>query len=222
MNKATTLLLPLVFVATPALADPIEDTQLWGTVSASGSVHDNLLAQFESVSRAGSDISRVYQQELTAGLGYKLSNQASLYGGYGIVVDFLEGKPDRTEHRPYQALTLNFGIGRGTLSTRTRLEERFFEGADDIGIRIRQQFRYSHPVSGKLSAFGTAEFFFALNDTDWGAKAGYERWRIGGGFRHPIAKKLNLDLGYLNQYAPKKNARDTMEHIVTTGLSLSF
>jgi hypothetical protein len=223
MTKAKALLLPLLLLSAPAAADPVEDGQLWASVSASGPIDGRLLAQGESITRFGNDINRLYQQEAYAGLGYKFSDQVSLYGGYGIIVDFLENKPNRTEHRPYQALNLNLGkIVGGTLSGRTRLEERFIEGADDMGIRLRQQLRYVHPLSGKLSAFGSAEFFFSLNDTDWGQHSGFDRWRLSAGLRHPIGKKLNLELGYLNQYAAKYRATNTMDHVLTTTLAVSF
>jgi hypothetical protein len=81
-------------------------------------------------------------------------------------------------------------LAGGTVSARTRIEERFIEGYGDMGVRMRQQVRYVHPLAGKLSAFGIAEFFFNLNDTDWGAHSGFDRWRIGGGLRHPVAGSL--------------------------------
>jgi hypothetical protein len=193
------------------------------TISASGAISGRWLAQGESVSRFGNDLPRLYQQELIAGIGYKLATSASLYGGYGIVIDFRPNLPKRVEHRPYQQLNLSLGkAGGGTLSARTRIEERFVEGFEDMGVRVRQQVRYVHPLAGKLSAFGTAEFFFNLNDTDWGAHSGFDRWRIGGGLRHPVGRKLAFELGYLNQRTAKRGASDVTDHIVTTALAFSF
>ena len=222
MLKPKAFFLPLLLFAAPAAADPIEDGQLWSTVSASGSLSGKWQGQLETITRIGSDFSEHYQQEFLAGIGYELSDKATVSGGYVRVIDFRPGN-DRTEHRPFQQLSLDLGkIGSAKLSSRTRLEQRFVEGGDDMGLRLRQRLQLSHPVSGKLSANAGAEFFFALNDTDWGARSGFERWRIGAGLRHPIAKNVNFDIGYLNQFNSRRNRRDSMDHIVTTGLSLSW
>jgi len=210
-------------LSAPAVAGPRADGQVWATLSASGPVSGPWLAQAESTSRLGNDFPRLYQQELVAGLGYRLGESASLYGGYGIVIDFRPHQPNRIEHRPYQQLNLTLGkLGGGTVSARTRLEERFVEGFGDMGVRVRQQVRYVHPLAGRLSAFGTAEFFFNLNDTDWGARSGFDRWRIGGGLRHPVGRKLAFELGYLNQRTARRGAADQTDHIVATTLALSF
>jgi hypothetical protein len=223
MLKTLPFLAALLLAATPALADPVEDGQLWITAGASAKLGGPWQAQLETITRIGNDFDRHYQQETTGLVGYKLSDKATLFGGYANVVDFLANRRDRVEHRPFQQLNLNLGkIGQGTLTARTRFEERFIERADDMGLRFRQQLRYTHPVSGKLAAYGSAEFFFALNDTDWGQRAGFERWRIGAGLRQPIGKTVNVELGYLNQYGYKPTARDTMDHIVTASLSVAF
>ena len=210
-------------LSSPAVAGPPQDAQAWTTISASGAVSGRWLAQAESDSRFGNALPRLYQQELIAGIGYKLADAASLYGGYSIVIDFRPNLPNRIEHRPYQQLNLTLGkAGGGTVSARTRIEERFIEGFGDMGVRVRQQVRYVHPLAGTLSAFGTAEFFFNLNDTDWGARSGFDRWRIGGGLRHPVGRKLAFELGYLNQRTAKTGAPDVTDHIVTTALAFSF
>ena len=210
-------------LSAPAVAAPPADGQAWATVTASGAVSGRWLAQAESDTRLGNDFPRVYQQELIAGLGYKVGDSASAYAGYSVIVDFRPNLPNRVEHRPYQQLNLNLGtLGGGTLSARTRLEERFVEGFGDMGLRLRQQVRYVHPLVGKLSAFGTAEFFFNLNDTDWGARSGFDRWRIGGGLRHPIGRNIAAELGYLNQRTARSWAPDQTDHILTTALAYSF
>jgi hypothetical protein len=73
-------------LSSPAVAGPSEDAQAWTTISASGAISGCWLAQGESDSRFGNALPRLYQQELIAGIGYKLGASASLYGGYGIVM----------------------------------------------------------------------------------------------------------------------------------------
>ena len=125
MLKPKAFFLPLLLIAAPAAADPIEDGQLWSTVSASGSLSGKWQGQLETITRIGSDFSEHYQQEFLAGIGYELSDKATVSGGYVRVIDFRPGN-DRTEHRPFQQLSLDLGkIGSAKLSSRTRLEQRF-------------------------------------------------------------------------------------------------
>ena len=101
MLKPKAFFLPLLLFAAPAAADPIEDGQLWSTVSASGSLSGKWQGQLESITRIGSDFSEHYQQEFSAGVGYELSDAATVSAGYVRVIDFRPGN-DRTEHRPFQ------------------------------------------------------------------------------------------------------------------------
>jgi uncharacterized protein DUF2490 len=215
--------LPLLLAAQAAAAGPRDDSQFWSTFAASGGIGGRWLAQCEIVLRFGDDGTRLYQHTLRGAIGYKLGGKVSAYQGYAHVVNIVEGGPDRREHRPFQQL--NFDLGKalgGALTARTRLEERFMEGSGGVGFRLRQQLRLVRPVEGDLSLFASAEGFVALNDTGWGARSGFERLRTAAGLRHPIGKKLNGELGYLNQYNVRRNGRDTMDHALTLAVSLSF
>jgi uncharacterized protein DUF2490 len=223
MRRLPLLTAPLLLVAAPAAAGPRDDFQVWTILNASGTIEGRWLAQGDANIRFGGEGTRLYQRTIRGALGYKLGKKASIYAGYANVLNYVDGGPNRSEHRLFQQLSLDLGrAGGGSLTGRTRLEERFMEGGDDIGLRLRQQLRYARPLDGDLSIFVSAEGFVALNDTDWGARAGFERLRSAAGLRHPVAARVSGELGYLNQYTRRRNGRDTMDHAMTVALSLSF
>jgi hypothetical protein len=88
------------------------------------------------------------------------------------------------------------------LITRWRLEERSIVGADDLGWRLRAQFRVLQPLNGRGTGgpLLQSETFFALNSTDWGARAGFDQQRSFIGWLQPLSKRLNLEAGYMHVY----------------------
>jgi hypothetical protein len=66
-----------------------------------------------------------------------------------------------------------------------------------------------------------AEPFFALNSTDWGARAGFDQVRVMTGFSIPLSTKAALEAGYQVQYARGATV-DRLNHIVPVTLALRF
>ena len=109
--------------------------------------------------------------------------------------------------------------------SRTRLEQRFRDGGDDTGWRLRQFFKFTYPLPNKpsVSLVGYDEMFFALNNTDWGAKSGFDRNRLFLGAAWVLGKKGRwAEIGYLNQYVNKASGRNLMEHILSVSVFLTF
>jgi hypothetical protein len=71
-------------------------------------------------------------------VGYKLSDQTSIWLGYAWVRTQPQGKDHTDEHRIWQQLSWNKPYSWGNVSTRTRLEQRFLNTGDDTGWRFRQ------------------------------------------------------------------------------------
>ena len=70
---------------------------------------------FENVNHLGQSIVR-------PGVGYKLSDQVSVWLGYAWVRTHPEGQDHTDEHRIWQQLSWNRPYSWGKLATRTRLE----------------------------------------------------------------------------------------------------
>lgn len=212
------------FVATPVRAAPTQDEQFWFLTLAQGSVKGDLLYLLELQPRFGGDGADVNQIILRPAVGVRLNDRLSIYQGYAAVRSPRSGGPDLTEDRAFQQV--NWAIGRvagGVLTSRTRLEQRWLSSGDDLGWRAREMLRYARPLSGKpgsVAALVSVEAFVALNDTDWGARGGFDRLRSFAGFEVPLSGKSTVEIGYLNQYVNNRGRRDGMNHVLAVNLML--
>jgi Protein of unknown function (DUF2490) len=208
--------------ATQAIAQgPEPDGELWTSVWVTGPVVGPLLADGEIQLRFGDKGTRRSTVQARAALGTALSKKVTVYFGYLRAQQYPRGQNPVRENRLYQQLNWSIGkVGPGTLSARTRLEQRMFETRNVTGWRARQQLRYAAPVgrTGKTAVVLTTEAFVALNTTDWGARAGLDQWRNFAGINVALGKGLTIEAGYLNRYTRRSGARDRMDHIVPVTL----
>lgn len=217
------LCLTLALTARPAWADQ-HDNWVWLNVTAQGPVRGKLLAWAEVQGRFGDDASRLSQSILRPGVGYQLSPRVSLWVGYGRITNHNRGK-DVGEDRLWQQLSWNAGeVAGGALSTRTRLEQRFVETGSDTGWRLRQLVKYNRPFrkGGDTSFVLTSETFVAFDDTDWGARSGFDQIRNFAGIGFSVSPKARVELGYLNQYIDLAGRNDRMNHIASASLLARF
>lgn len=161
--------------------------------------------------------------EIRPGVRYRLSDRFDLSGGYLFASSRREG-PDRREHRLWQQLSYDlFEAGDWEFSGRTRIEERWREGADGTGYRLRQRFGVSHPVPGTELQFElNSEAFFSLNDTAW-APSGFHENRARATVEWEASNGLEWSVGYLNQFRNGTGgSADETNHHIYIGLSAGF
>lgn len=214
-----------VFLAAAPATAADEDAQLWTTAIATGPVADDLAAWVEVQTRFGDDVSRLSQSKVRVALGYRFTDALTIYGGYAYVTSHLAGRVDTTENRLWQQA--GYAIvreGPVRVNGRTRLEQRFLNTGSDTGWRLRQQLRFAIPlaVGGGPSLVASGEALFALNDTDWGARAGLDQLRGFAGVNVPLGRKQAVEVGYLNQYVHREGARDQVNHVGVVTLSHRF
>jgi hypothetical protein len=213
------VLAPLIAcLPTLAAAGPIEDQQIWVNVTAMGSLTDRLIYFAELQPRTGDGAERVSQVLMRGAVGWKFSNAVSLYGGYAHVEQPVRNGRDTNEERGFLQLTWQMGeIAGGGLSTRTRLEYRTLSTGDDSGWRVRSMIRYVRPLTGPDAprALVWAEPFVALNDTDWGARGGFDQLRSFVGLEIPLPGKSTVEAGYLNQAVNAAGPRNRMNHVAS-------
>jgi hypothetical protein len=204
-------------LATAAAAQTTEDEQLWVNATVM-KTHANGLAWFAEVQpRVGDGMSEVQQLILRPAIGYRVSDALTVYAGYAHVVLPRAGE-DRNEERGFAQATWTIGkLGRGTLSSRTRLELRSLSNGNDTGWRAREMLRFVHPIAspGKVRALVSAEAFVALDDTDWGARSGFDQLRSFAGVEVPIGGKNTLELGYLNQWIDDPGRARRVNHVAS-------
>lgn len=219
---ALSLLAPLALSASPLRAATSEDEQFWLNLTSMGSIKGDLVYFAEIQPRVGDGVSRIDQALFRGALGWKLSPAVTLYQGFAHVVVPVDGGHDVNEERGFQQL--NWTMGKpwgGELSSRTRLEQRWRSDGDDMGWRLREMLRYEKPLragSDALNALVYAEGFVALNDTDWGARGGFDQLRSFIGAELGLPGASTLEVGYLNQLINQRGGDTRVNHVAAVTL----
>ena len=170
----------LLIVAPASLADPAHDEGLWLMIAAQGSFDEEdpqrsrLRWWFDGHARFFEDANGYGQSIVRPGVGYAIGERSTLWAGYGWIRSSPANRADFDENRIWQQWTTSIAISSANLSWRSRLEQRFVEGGDDVGWRFRQFIKVSQPLAfqSRLRLVAYDEVFIAFNDTDWGAQSG--------------------------------------------------
>ncbi|WP_343545621.1 DUF2490 domain-containing protein [Sphingomonas paucimobilis] len=210
----------LLGAAQPAVAE--DDTQAWAAVIASGTVRGDLFLWLEGQARAIDDVGGGSQLVLRPAIGARIGRDAHAVVGYAYVRTDPETGRTTEEHRIWQQLqfaALRTKAGAPLVISRTRLEQRMIEGRDDTGWRLRQFVRLQVPIArkGAVQAVAFTEGFFNLNSTQWGARDGVDQWRTFVGVGLPVAKRMRLEPGYLNQRVFRRG-EDRTNHVLSATL----
>ncbi|WP_159709794.1 DUF2490 domain-containing protein [Sphingomonas sp. AX6] len=212
----------LASIASPAFAQD-QDQQLWVKLAAGTDLSDTTDLGFEMNQRFGNDEGGVIESQYLAKIGVDIGGGFKLTGGINRVVGVSDGRVDNTEWRPRQEIGFPIAaLGRGAIAGRVRLEQRFRSDGDDVGHRVRPEITYALPLTETLELEIGHESYFNLNTTDFGQRSGHERMRNFAALGFPVATNVSASVGYLNQYRFNRDARDRMEHALTTGLSVKF
>ena len=119
----------------------------------------------------------------------------------------------------------NVPVGDLTVQSRTRLEQRFVETDGDTGWRLREFVKTTVPLAADNRTFASVwdELFWDLNDTDWGQRAGFRQNRVfvGPGWFLDDAKKVSIEVGYLNQWVDRPG-EDKMNHCLSIWFFVNF
>lgn len=218
----------LAAVVSTAAEDTVEDFRVWGVVTATGSLAplNPDLSRWkwwlEGQARTREDASEMDQAFIRTALGYALKDNLSLWLGYGHFFPYPVTGDANDENRIFQQLLWSTGTSLGKFTSRTRLEQRFFDKNDDTGWRLREMLKLSHPLAGPLNLVIADEVFINLNDTDFGAESGFDQNRAFAGFNYAFSKQWNTEFGYLNQYIDRATGSDNMNHILLFSLNAVF
>lgn len=195
------------------------DVQGWGSVTVSGKVTDGILASGEVVNRFADDAQRLGQLELRAHVGHAVSKKVTIWLGYVHLVTYAKTGRDAIEDQSMEQVNWNIGkILGGSLSSRSRLEQRFQRGVSDIAWRIRSQVKLAVPL-GQHGVSGVVwiEPFVSLNRTS-AVRPGLDQVRSFAGLGMRLSKHADLEAGYLNQYLDRANG-DRSNHALSLSLS---
>ena len=229
--RGAVLALALMALPLPAVAQTIDDPivtdeRLWFTYA----MQDKPLAGrpwhwgSETILRSRNGLENLDAFSLRAGIFRDLSARSLVGGGYQIAWSFPALGRDLTEHRFWGQYLLRLSLSGGTLSFRSRIEDRWI--IDDSGHigRFREQIRYTHTIKpgSRATVIGYGEIFVHLNSTNRYVK-GVDHVRLFGGVGVTFTSSMRMEAGYLNQFIPGPGVvPDRMNHILSTSLQLLF
>jgi hypothetical protein len=210
-------------MAAPASAAR-SDQQLWTNLNVTVKLSDRWRLSEEGTVRFSDKRNGLYEIESNTLLGYRLNKVVTLWAGYTHNPQYSGGDFTIMEHRAREQVTFDgFAmIGKGKLNGRIRLEQRWRDGLDGTGWRVRPYLKYSLPIAGKTALNLSTEPFFNLDTTAFQKQSGLERVRNLVTVSTPLTRNLTGEVGYMNQYGFVRNGPDTSDNIAYFGVALSL
>ncbi len=225
-------LLGILVTNAPAAAID-EDFRIWENVTVIaklGSIEPSLekwRLWLESQGRFRDDGAIADQALGRAGVGYALSDNASVWLGYAHIATFPEAAKTQHENRIWQQVLLTDKATFGDLTSRTRLEQRFIQNVNPVEWRLRQFVRFSHPLweNAPLSVVLWDEVFVRLNSTTPSTRFGFDQNRGFAGLAYAFSEKARVEIGYMNQLIQSRvvsRREQRFDHRINHILSVSM
>jgi hypothetical protein len=148
------------------------------------------------------------------GVGVKLLPTLTLWTGYAWIPTV--GDAVSHENRLWQQAIGTGTLGEMKLMGRLHFEQRFLEGASNIGLRLRTFGRIGVPIQGPVGLSLWDEAFIRLNENAGNSEA-FDQNRTFAGFYHQ-APGIRVEMGYLNLLRGKD---PTVDHLAAAYVFLS-
>jgi len=209
-------------ISTPAAAS--SDEQIWANGSVTIKLSDRWRLSEEMTGRFSDKRNGLYEFESNTLLGYRLNKIVTLWAGYTHNPQYSDGDFTVLEHRAREQVTFDgfARLGKGKLNGRVRLEQRWRDGIDGTGWRLRPYLKYSLPIAGKTALNLSSEPFFNLDTTAFQRQSGLDRVRNLVTVSIPLTGKLTGEAGYMNQHGFVRGGPDTSDNIAYFGLALGL
>jgi hypothetical protein len=202
------------------------DDQVWFALSANGPMKEDsrLLLWFDSHARYRDGVSDLGLTIIRPGIGWRLTDSTTAWAGYARVVGRRDNGPNVEEDRAWEQFTYPFvDLLGGSLTGRTRLEQRYIDSADDTGHRLRQSVRWTRPIgTSDWTWIAANEVFINLNDTDFGADTGYAQNRAYAGLGWKPVPGLGFEFTYLNNHIDNPFGDNAKNNNFTVSMSLRW
>lgn len=195
-----------------ARANP-EDTQFWLVGFVRGNLDDDVFLTIDTSYRWRDPVFGADQQTFRVTVEKGVTEDIRLGGGVSF---FQTGSIG--EFRPHQ----QFRYAKGGLDLRTRFEQRWFEGADQVELRFRQRVQYTHDIAPRLAILGSAEWFGVIQSRREGGQRGTEQVRGIIALDYRVNDRLSVAPSYLVQLTPRVGHPDAISHVPQITLNCSF
>jgi len=213
-------------------AEPVSDAGLWSLFAAQGDfaagVGDPWRARwaFDGQARFLEDANGFNQSLFRPSLGVDVAESAAVWLGYAWIRTEPSVGGSIDEHRIFQQLTWTQSIRTVSVYSRTRLEQRFIEGNDDVAWRFREFVKIGVPIGidERFRLVAYDEVFIHANDANAATRSGFDQNRLFAGIGIPIGgySGATLEIGYLNQFVRRSRGEDRVNHILSVNLFFSL
>ena len=203
-------------MASPAMAQN-EAFEFWLNPSISTDLDEDTGIELETAQRfRSSEDGRVDTYFTRLWLNQDISENFTLSGAVERRIN--DGGSDET--RLMQQLSGSHGI----LRTRLRLEQRFIDNADRMGLRLRPRLGVSVPINeqGRWSAKADAELFWTLRGNNIGSDEGITGLRTQVGLSYDVNDNLSVGLVYLRQQDFEDSGPDEIGHAPLISIEHAF
>jgi hypothetical protein len=225
-RKTVSAAVLLMALSTPTTAWAKSDEQLWTTANASVKLSDKWRLQQELTARFSDNRNGLYEIESVTLLGYRLGKDVTLAAGYVHNPQYAGGDFTVMERRAREQVTFDnlAKIGTGKLSARMRIEQRWRQGVDGTGWRMRPYVKFSLPLAkgSRTSLTLSNETFINVNSTSFQRQDGLDRMRNLIAINTPLTRTLSAEIGYLNQHGFVRGGKDTSDNVASFSVSLSL
>lgn len=218
MKRKFVLFATFAVLAAPSAAYASDDAaELWLNPSVEVGLDDDTAFEFETAQRFRSENDgRVDTYFFRGWLKQDIADNAALAGA----IEYRINDGGSNEVRTIQQLSTSHGL----LRTRLRLEQRFIEGADRMGLRFRPRLGVEVPLDkeGRWSAGADAELFWVLRGNNVGSDTGITGLRTTAGVEYEVNDNLSLGLSYLRQQEFEDGGPDEIGHAPLIGIEYTF
>lgn len=212
--RIATLLAALASAWQPSAARAAdEDVQLWNAVFLTGELDEDTRLTIDAshrwreAGRGGEQQTIRATVEQTIAPGIRIGGGAALFEAGGV-----------SEFRPHQQVT--FVVGR--FDFRTRMEERFIDGADRAELRLRQRIQYNQPLGRGWRASLGGEWLGRLQGRQRSQGTATDQWRAQTGIAYRIGPHVEIGANYWLIAAPRGPRPARLTHVPQTVLTVRF
>lgn len=209
----------------PAQAQPgvDRDSQLWATFVFQGKASDILRGYLELQPRIDTGVTDLNLVIVRGAFSAEIAPQT--YAWFGIGRFEGVGSDQVDENRLWQQITYEGTSNPMKVVFRSRFEERFIGKTEGTGLRWRNLVRGVAPIGGENTCFSWVlqnEHFWNLNDVKGGPQSGFDQNRFFIGPNIQLTSKINMDVGYLNQFIQRPSGNNRVNHVLNINTTFNF
>ena len=191
-----------------------EDVQFWLIASAQTDLDSDTRVTLDGSLRWREAARGDEQQTARVTVEQTIAEKLRIGGGVGL---FEAG--GSTEVRTHQQL----GVTIGRVASLTRLEERFFDNAPRMELRLRQRLRYTQPISANWSASIEGEYLHLLQTRREDPRIRTSEWRGRAAVNYRVSGSVSVGAAYMVIHTPGGDVTtDRTSHVPQASVSYRF